>query len=201
MTVDVSFRIPARIQAGLDTGDLIRSGGVVRNRVGRIVTFLEEASRFTPDEGAVASAAWMVKKPVVIGGLALAAAAATAAVAIARRQNRALAECVTNYNDSLHDYLEAVRDQSLTAAIVDRLIAALGLVQAHSESGIVTIDLSAEHLETLVQVVISTTRQRAQANSIDLDESPPSPAASTRAPVVNLRHYLEIQRRTFNDAA
>jgi hypothetical protein len=143
----------------------------------------------------------MLKKPVVIAGLATLAVVgtATAAVAIVRKRKGALPECVKNYNDSLRAYLEAVRDQSLDTEIIGRLIADLGAVKAYSENGNITVDFSAaEQSETPVQVVIDYTRQLAQANSIDLDESTPT---STDAPVVDLRRYLEVQWRIFNDAA
>ncbi|MEV0068005.1 MULTISPECIES: hypothetical protein [unclassified Amycolatopsis] len=99
------------------------------------------------------------------------------------------------------DCCEAVRNQSLDAEIIDRLIADLDAAKAYSESGNITVDFSAEQYETLVQVVIDYTRQLAQANSIDLDESPESTPTSADAPVVDLRRSLEVQRRIFNDAA
>ncbi|MFI6098149.1 hypothetical protein ACIA8G_21525 [Lentzea sp. NPDC051213] len=203
MIVQPTFFIPPEIEAGLLTGDLIRCGGVVRNTAGRLVTHLKEISAPKPNEDAVEAAAWMLKKPVVIAGLVTLAVVgtATAAVAIVRKRKRALPECVKNYNDSLRAYLEAVRNQSLDAEIIDRLIADLGAVKAYSENGNITVDFSTEQSETLVQVVIDYTRQLAQANSIDLDESPESTPTSTDAPVVDLRRYLEVQRRIFNDAA
>jgi hypothetical protein len=200
MIAQVDFDIPQEIAARLLNGDLTRYGGVVRNPAGHIVAHLREISAPKSSEDAVEAAAWMLKKPVVIAGLATLAVVgtATAAVAIVRKRKGALPECLKNYNVSLRAYLEAVRDQSLDAEIIDRLIADLGAVKAYSENGNITVDFSAEQSETLVQVVIDYTRQLAQANSIDLDESTPT---STDAPVVDLRLYLEVQRRIFNDAA
>lgn len=206
MIVEISFDIPPKIAAGLLNGDLTRYGGVVRDRAGHIVAHLKEISAPKLNEDAVQAAAWMLKKPnksVVIAGLATLAVVgmATAAVPIVRKRKRALPECVKNYNDSLRAYLEAVRNQSLDAEIIDRLIADLGAVKAYSDNGNITVGFSAEQYETLVQIVIDYTRQPAQANSIDLDESSESTPTSTDVPVVDLRRYLEDQRRIFNDAA
>jgi hypothetical protein len=171
-----TFFIPSEIEAGLLNGDLIRYGGVVRNTAGHIVTHLKEISAPTPNEDAVGATARMLKKRVVIAGLATLAVTgtATAVVAIVRTRKRALPECVKNYNDSLRAYLEAVRNQSLDAEIIDRLIADLDAVKAYSKNGNITVDFSTEQSETLVQVVVDYTGQLAQANSIDLDESPES---------------------------
>ncbi|MFC0439671.1 hypothetical protein [Kutzneria buriramensis] len=202
MNVQINVDIPPEIEAGINTGDLIRDCGVVRDTAGRIVALLKETSALKPDEDAVGAAARMLKKPVIAGLATLAAVGtAAAAVAIVRQRKRALPECVKNYSDSLRAYLEAVRNQSLDAEIIDRLIADLDAVKAYSEDGNITVDFSTEQSETLVHVVIAYTRQLAQANSIDLDESPESTPTSADAPVMDLRRYLEVQRRIFNDAA
>ncbi|MGW5723003.1 hypothetical protein ACWEVP_43005 [Amycolatopsis sp. NPDC003865] len=205
MTVQIDFEMPAEIAEGLLKGDLRLFGGVVRNRAGHIVAHLKEASASKlHQQGAVGAAASMLKKkPVVVAGLATLAVAGTVAavVPIVRQRRRALPECVTNYNDSLRAYLEGVRDQNLDAEIIERLIADLDAVKAYSENGNITVDFSAEQSETLVQVVIDYTRQLAQANSFELDEPPEPTPTSTDAPVVDLRRYLEIQRKIFNDAA
>ena len=200
MIVQISFDIPPKIETGLLTGDLTRYGGVVRDRAGRLVTYLKEISAPELNEDA---AAGMIKKPVFIAGLATLAVVGTAttAVAIVRKRKRALPECTRNYNDSLRDYLETVRNQSLDAEIIDRLIADLDAVKAYSENGNITVDFSTEQSEALIQVVIDYTRQLAQANSIGLYELPESTPSSADAPVVDMRRYLEVQQRIFNDAA
>ncbi|WP_284741741.1 hypothetical protein [Amycolatopsis sp. RTGN1] len=186
MITEVDFDIPQEIAERLAAGELIRWGGVVRNPAGRLVAHLKEISASKPNEDVVEAAAWMLKKPVVIAGLATltVVGTATAAVAIVRKRKRVQPECVKNYNDSLRAYIEAVRNQSLDAEIIDRLIADLGAVKAYSENGNITVDFSVE-----------------QSDSIDLDEFPESTPTSTDAPVVDLRRYLEVQRKLFNDAA
>ncbi|MDQ7802670.1 hypothetical protein Q5425_02930 [Amycolatopsis sp. A133] len=204
MIVQIDFDMPAEIAAGLLNGDLRLFGGVVRNGAGHIVAHLKEASASTLNHDAAGAAARMLKKkPVVVAGLVTLAVVGSvaAAVPIVRKRRRALPECVTNYNDSLRTYLESVRDQSLDAETIERLIADLGAVKAYFENGNVTLDFAAEESETLVQVVMDYTRQLAEANLFDLDELPESPPISTGALVVDLRRYLEIQRKIFNNAA
>lgn len=204
MIARIDVDIPPKIAAGLLTGALTRSGSVVRDRAGRIVAHLPEIYVPEPIEDAVAAAARMLTKRVVVAGLVTLAVVGTGAavVAIVRKRKRALPECAKNCSDSLRDYIQAVRNQSLDAEIIDRLIADLDVVEAYSENVNITVDFSTEQYETLVQVVIDYAWQPAQTNSIDLDESSESPLTSTVAPpVVDLRRYLEVQRRIFNDAA
>lgn len=205
MIVQIPFDVPPEIAARLLTGDLILWGGVVRDSAGRIVTHLKDITAPKLNEDVVEAAAGMFKKPtkpVVIAGLATLAVVgtATAAAAIIRKRRRALPECVKNSNDSLRAYIKAVCNQSLDAEIIDRLIADLGAVKAYSENGTIAVDFSAES-ETLVQIVIDYTRQLAQANSIELNESPELTPTSTYAPVVDLCRHLEVQRRILSDAA
>jgi hypothetical protein len=203
MIAQIDVDIPPKITAGLLTGALIRIGSVVRDRAGRIVAHLPETSVPEPNEDALAAAARMLTKRVVIAGLVTLAVVGTGAVVvtIVRKRKQALPECAKNCNDSLRAYLEAVHNQSLDAEIVDRLIADLGAVKAYSANGNIPVDFSTEQYETLIQVVIDYTRQLAQANSIDLDESPEPTLTSTDGPVVDPRRYLKVQRRIFNDAA
>jgi hypothetical protein len=203
MIAQIAVDIPPKIAAGLLTGALNRSGTVVRDTAGRIVAHLPEISIPEPNEDAVAAAARILTKRFVIAGLVTLAlvGTGTAVVAIVRKRKLALPECAKDFNDALRAYLEAVHNQSLDAEIVDRLIADLGAIKAYSANGNITVDFSAEQYETLLQVVIDYTRRLAQANSIDLDESPELTSTSTDAPVVDLRRYLEVQRRLFSDVA
>jgi hypothetical protein len=203
--VQPTFFVPPAIAAGLLTGDLTRWGGVVRDTAGHIVAHLDEIPAPKPNDAVGAAAAWVPTRPVVVAGLAtvVVVGSVSAAVAIVcrRRRRRGLPDCVKNYNASLLAYLEAVSHQSLKAEIIDRLIADLDGLKAYSKNSNMTLGFSVEQSEALVQVVIDYTRQLAQANSIDLGELPESTPTSTNASVIDLRRYLESQRRIFTCAA
>jgi hypothetical protein len=198
-----TFFIPPEIEAGLLSGDLIRYGGVVRDSAGRLVTHLKEIAVPKGSEEAAAAAVSSLKNPVVLVVAIVGAVAATAtavAVTAVRRRKAAVPECVENYNKSLRAYLEAVRLRTLDAEIVDRLIADLDAVKEYSKSGSVTVDFSTEQSETLVQLVVDYTQQLADANSVDLESPEPAPE-SEGGVVVDLRRYLEVQKRIFSEGA
>lgn len=204
-----TFFIPPAIQAGLESGDLFKNGSVVRNQLGRIVKLLDEIPMpSSEDQKAVARGAHLLRNPrilvptLVVGTVA----AGTAAVVVARNWwQRAAAsevpECVESYNASLATYLEAVQEGRLDANIIDRLLSDLDAVSNYSDQDgkTITLDLSSKHAATLVRIVIDSTRQLADENSIEVPELQQSTPEA--ASVVDLRRYLEAQKKIFTDVA
>ncbi len=202
-----TFLIPIELEAGLRSGDLIQWGGIVRNQAGQIVKHLKEIDLPPADEKAGATVVKMFKNPkVIIGSIvvgALATGAAVAATARKRKQSagRGVPEPLANYNAALAAYLEAVREGRLDADIIDRLISALDLAMTFSEAdGNITLDFSSRQAQMLVKLVLDSTRQLAEENSLELDELhdqelPP------QANVIDLRRHLEVQLKIFGGAA
>ncbi|MEA5053259.1 MAG: hypothetical protein VB093_07440 [Propionicimonas sp.] len=204
MIIQPTFYIPPDIAAGLLSGEFIRYGGVVRDTAGRLVTHLKEVSIPKPSEEAAAAAFSLLRKPVVLittAVVGVVAAGVAAVVVVSGRRKRAMPECVKSYTESLHTYLEAVRSKHLDAEIIDRLIADLDAVKEYSETAKITVDFTTEQSETLVRLVVDYTRQLAAANAVELNEPQDQAPVSGDGVVVNLRHYLEVQRRIFNEAA
>lgn len=201
------FFIPPEIEAGLASGDLIKWGGIVRNQAGQIVKHLKPIPLPDNAQQAAVSAATRLKNPrvLIVAAIIGTVAAGAAVVATARKRKKpveqAVPECVTNYNASLAAYLEAVREGQLDADIIDRLISDLDAVMAYSDDdGSITLDFSTEQAAMLVQLVVDSTKQLAEDNSIDLDELQ-GEEPETDSKVVDLRRHLEVQRRIFNGAA
>lgn len=204
MIIQPSLYIPPEIEAGLLCGDLIRIGGVVRDRTGSIAKHLKEVSGPANGQETVRRVAVNLKRPwVIIMATALSAAAvvATALIAARKRKQTGKPECVENYNASLRAYLEAVREGSLDAGIISQLISDLDAVKAYSDNGSITVDLSTVQSETLVNLVVDYTRTLAEANSIELNELQRHAPASENDAVVDLRRHLEVQRQIFTRAA
>ncbi|MGA5189271.1 hypothetical protein ACPCSL_22140 [Streptomyces griseoincarnatus] len=141
-----SFYIPPEIEAGLLGGDFIRHGGIVRDQMGQIVKHLKEIPLPVSNEKAVARVAGMLKNPrVLIPTAILGTVAAGAAVIIAAKKRKQtgkpeVPECVQSYNASLAAYVEAVHEGRLELGIIERLIAELDAVKAHSgEEGSITL--------------------------------------------------------------
>lgn len=201
-----TFIIPPEIEAGLLSGDLIQYGGIVRNQLGQIVKHLKEVKLPVSNETAAARVAAVLKNPrVLIPTLVVGTAAAGGAAfaAVRKRKKAAVPECVERYNASLGTYLEAVQEGRLEADIIDQLISALDAVVAYSdENGAsITLDFSSKQAAMLVKIVVDSTKQLAVENSIDLSELEEEAPASEGGIVVDLRHYLEVQKKLFTDAA
>lgn len=202
----MSFAIPPEIAAGLRSGDLIQYGGIVRNQLGQIVKHLEPVPLPLASEKAAARLAGMLRNPRAIIPTVVLGTAAVAAIAVAKKPQRSgkaiVPACVLNYNASLVAYMEAVHEGRLGLDTIDRLIADLDEVKAHSErDGGITLDFSTKHAEMLVNTVVDYTRQLADANSVKLDGVEECALAHEDGGVIALRRNLEVQRQIFTDTA
>lgn len=196
------FHVPPDIQAGLDSGDFVRFGGVVRNRLGHIVKHLKEVP--VSNSGAVSTAhsrtALNNRRAIMIICLSTLAATGAGIATLVARKRLETSKLVSNYNDSIRAYVEAVRDRDLGVDIIQQLMSDLDAVEAQAGIGGVTIDFSTKQAEALVKFALDYTRQLAEANSLDLTEllhqvgTPPSEP-------VGLRHLLEVQKHIFTLAA
>ena len=201
-----TFIIPPEIEAGILSRDLVRYGGVVRNLSGQIVKHLDEVELRAGDEKAAVGVAALLKKPQVLIPTLAVAAAAVGGISFASARRRKLAvvpESVERYNASLRAYLEAVQEGRLDAGIIDLLISDLNAVVAYSErnGSDICLDFSTEQAAILVTLVVDSTKQLAEANSVDLRELHEKAPASDGGAVVDLRRHLEMQKKIFADAA
>jgi hypothetical protein len=210
--VQTALIIPAWIQAGLDDGSLIRSGGIVRHVVGgAIAKHLDEVPR--PDqviEQAVRRAARLSPK-IVMPAMLITAVGAGTAIVIKRRTSARrgdvvgartadVPQCVRDFEASLGAYVAAGRDASLEADVVDRLIKHLDEVQAWSDDGN-GVAFSFEQLEPLFRLVIEHTPVLASTYSVELADVKHRSSEADRAVVVQLRQHLEEQKRILRLAA
>lgn len=196
-----TFFIPPEIQAGLDVGDLIQYGGIVRNQAGQIVKHLKVIDLPANSEKAAVAALKVLKDPKVVAGAAIVAVAAAGAgaLAAARKRKRAVPDCVAAYNASLAAYLEAVQEGQLDAHIIGNLIAALDAVESYSdEGGSIALDFSTDQAALLVKLVVDSTKQLAEDSSLDVKELDEPTAGDN---VIDFRRYLEVQRRLFEEAS
>jgi hypothetical protein len=202
-----TFFIPPEIEARLGSGDLIKYGGVVRNQSGHIVEHLKEVQLVAGNEKAAARVAAMLKNPrVLIPTLVVVGASAVGGTAFAAARRRKLAlvpECVERYNTSLGAYLEAVQEGRLDAGIIDHLISDLDAVVAYSDGNAysISLDFSTKQAAVLVKIVVDSTKQLANENSIDLSELHEEASASEGGAAVDLRRRLEGQKKILTDAA
>ena len=99
----INFYVPDEILAGLETGEYIQYGGVVRDKVGKIVCFLEEAGRK------------IIRKPKLSKGkVVLIVGAGVVATGILLYVGGKLIMINTNLNKELKTYLESIKNGNLT---------------------------------------------------------------------------------------
>jgi len=210
----VLLTVPANIQALIDSGQLIRTGGVVRDAVTKaIVKHLQDGPDIEAGEAIAtatkqlsAKAVASLKNPWVIATLAgtVVAAAITAAVLNNKRNNDkdAIAQVhvpgsIVAYTNALTAYIEAARIGELNELVISDLIAALDEVEADTKAGALAIDFQAEESKSLVSLVIGYTRAVAGANSLDLDALLEQSPVEDDDVLGDLRRHLEVQRGIF----
>jgi hypothetical protein len=71
----------------------------------------------------------------------------------------------------------------------------------NNENGTISIDFSAEQLNTLVTLVFDYTRKLAEVNAVELNELNEPIAVSTNDTIISLQRYLKIQKRIFEKVA
>ncbi len=197
------FDIPPIFEAALAKGEVVQYGGILRDAATKqIVKHLKPADLpvESPTE-AVAQVAASLKNPWAIGGgILILAVGGGIAVAVAARRNRVRA-LVERYNMSLIAYLEAARDGNLDEDMLAKLVGALDSVAELSKAGQIKVVHSAEQVTALLKFASDYTRSLAEANSVNLTEALNEELTVGGGSVVDLRHYLEVQRQIFRRAA
>lgn len=203
MTIQaVHFDIPSDIQVGLDSGDLFRFGGVVRDSFGHIVEHLKEVPFTEESQEAVGRVAARLKNPWVITALGLSAVAAGGSMAfLTVKKRKQIRKRLESYNASLRAYLEAVRDGAMNVGIISQLISDLDAIKEQSDDDSITVDFPTEQSEKLVNLAVNYTRKLAEANSVELSGLLERGRIPENDAVVDLRRHLEAQRRIFTKAA
>ncbi|MGO4129947.1 hypothetical protein AB4028_11510 [Janibacter sp. RAF20_2_2] len=210
--VQITYDLPFDIAKGLATGELRLLGtAAVRNGT-NITAHIREVSRTLSDGDSAMNAtlAKSLKDPKVIAvglGVVVAVAGAGAAAGwMAGKKSKgipevAAPECVIVFNDSLSSYLEAVDNGAVDAAVIDSLISALDTLKAEAAEGNIAVDISIEQWDVLVGVVADYTSKLAEANAVELGALEGIATTLDTGRVVDLRRYLEAQRRIFDESA
>jgi hypothetical protein len=223
----VTLEIPDAILKGMDSGELFRWGGVIRNAAGQIVTHLDDAPapiasavkdvRVAPGlmEKVVERSVAAIKSGpsketlIIAGAIVVTAALAGGAVAAVRNIQASQApvpKTLTAYNSSLAVYLQAVRDGGLEADTVGRLIADLDALSDHVDANgrRIKLDFSMKKGKLLAGLVAAYTGKLASAHGLDMDlllnYERTQAQRSGNESVDELRRHLVVQRRILREA-
>ncbi|GHV17102.1 hypothetical protein FACS189425_02660 [Clostridia bacterium] len=202
--VQIALEIPEVILEGIEAGELVMHGGVVRNLGGRLVKLLDGAT--LPDE--LKNAKELNYKHLAIGLGLVATVAIAGLVVVAIKSSKSKKEkevvvpkCVEDYNLSLCVYLEAIRCGDLSLDKINRLTQDLDEISKCGADGKITIEFSSEQFETLISLIADFTNKLAEANAVDIDDFPEQTPLNSEDAFCSLRQYLEVQKRIFEKAA
>ena len=225
--IQAAYEVPDDVYAGLATGALTRFGSVVRDRTG-IIRHLKEipipkAENGTALKAASASATAsksvfsavkdIVRKhpiaAVVIGVVVGATTATAGGIAYGKFKEKKkqtqekieLPECEKDFNNTFIAYLDEVRAGKLEESTLDTLIDELNQMKERMESSESEIVVSAEQLDTLMNIVFDYTRQLAKANSYKIVKLRKPEPDSTEEAIDGLQECLAIQKQIFATAS
>lgn len=203
-----AFYIPDDIATGLATGLYRRIGSVVRYAVGpnhgQIVKHLNpiDIKAAEQAQGVGAKALKFVKghKKGTIITLVIAAATGTGVYVYNKVKNHE-AKVVTKFRASLRVYIDTIRNGDMDVEKINSLMDSLEQLKAHKDYKKISIQLTTEEFEILVGRIYDYTIKLANDNNIELAEDELKHSKNCADAIINLRSYLEAQKRIFEDAA
>lgn len=193
--VQEAFDIPDDILTGLATGLYRRIGSVIRYasgfKKGQIVKHLKPVDIKTAEEAmSIGEKALRFVKVHKKGAL------------IYNKVKNHEPKIVAEFREALRVYIDAVRDGNMDINKIDKLMAALDKLKSHKDYGKISIQLTTEELEVLVDRIYKYTIKLAQDNDVQLlsDELNTAEMKNSEA-ISSLRNYLKAQKRIFESVA
>lgn len=201
--------VPPEIELGLLDGTLKLFGSVVREAdTGRIFKHLNDVVP-SPEKVEEAVKSLRLSPKIVISVIAVTTIAGAGVTYLIKKRSKTdnktddktdrvlvavedLPACLTEFEASLHAYIDAGRAGALDADVVERLIADLDAVKAFAEEGN-EVRISLDDLVPLFDMVIAHTSRLAEAYDVPF-ETPDADSDSEDGVVISLRHHLEAQK-------
>ena len=207
--VQDAFYIPDDIATGLATGLYRRIGSVVRYAVGpnkgQIVKHLKPIDLKAAEEAQslgvkVLKYARNHKKEsiILVAGTAVVGVGLWAYSTIKNRESKV----VSDFRAALRVYIDAIRQGNMDIDKIDNLMTALEELKNHKDYDKISIQLTAEDLETLVSRIYKYTIKLARDNNVELTEDELNTAEmKNNGTIINLQNYLKAQKRIFEGIA
>lgn len=109
-------------------------------------------------------------------------------------------EVVTKFRASLKIYINGIRKGNLSVDLINDLMTCLENLKKHKDYEKISIQLSTEELDVLVNRIFEYTEKLAKDNSIELTEDELNRQISDGT-ILNLQRYLKAQKKIFETAA
>lgn len=199
----IAFDIPQAIQEGIDAGELLRFGGVVRDRAGHIVKHLKEVPIPETDssagENAIVEFAKKNKYFIIGTAIASAIAAGIIYVVVKNKKNKGekIPKCVVDFNESFMEYVDAIKKGAVSEEKIDKVIMALEEIKENQDKENITITFSVENISILLGMVRDYTIKFAEANAFEIQEED----TNSYDELEGLQRYLKIQKQIFKKCA
>lgn len=205
----VTLYIPDNIKQGLDNGILVRSGGVVRDLNGKIVTHLKESNVDVEEvkKGFKAVGENIVgfaskHKNILIGAGVLAVitivGAATAYIVNKDKSNDEIStiDLAEELNVALCEYLNSIREKTVNSNIIENVLSVLEKIQKEQNNENIEITFSVDSFTSLMDLIKDYTEKIALANSFKI-----SNFQCEDTNIQQLKHFLSIQKQVFDNCA
>ncbi len=206
--IQEAFYIPDDIALGLATGTLRRMGGVVRHAVGpnkgQIVKHLdpinlEKSAKQVQSIGEkVLEFGKGNKKALIITGAIV--STVTAGTFVYNKVKNQEPKVVIEFRSALKTYINEIRTGKLKIDTVNSLVNYLDAMKQHKNFDKISVKLSVEELDVIVNRIYEYTIQLAQNNSVELTDEETYKDTSSSATILNLQRYLQAQKRIFEMA-
>ena len=200
------FFIPNDIATGLATGLYRRIGSVVRYAVGtnkgQIVKHLEPIDLKAAEKAQeLGTKALQFAKRHIKETIIAVASFTVLGTVIWVVKNHEPKE-VTEFRAALGIYIEAIRNGSMDIDIINKLMTALDKLKQRKDYEKISIQLTTEDLEVLVERIYEYTIKLAKNNDAELSSEELNIAQMKNSGVIiKLQNYLKTQKRIFESAA
>ncbi|MBK5242620.1 hypothetical protein [Clostridium sp.] len=205
--VQEAYNLTDDILIKILTGEYRRIGSVIRYatgpKKGRIVMHLKPVHMEVAQQaqGLLAKAIQFAKnnkKALIIVGISTGITAA--GVGIYHKIKNHDPEVVSKFRASLKNYINGIRKGNLSVDSINDLMTCLENLKKHKDYEKISIQLSTEDLDILVNRIFEYTEKLAKDNSIVLTEDELN-AQISDGTILNLQRYLKAQKKIFETAA
>lgn len=205
--IQEAFEVSEEIAIGLVTGKYKRNGGVVRDAVtGHIVKHLdpvdlEQVATQTAEraQSVGRKALRCVQQNKKEFGIAAIGITVTGVCLWGYRKWRTREpKVLKEFRASLNTYIEAIRNGNMTLEVINTLMISLETLKSHKDYENISIQLTADQLDVIVNRIHEYTIKLAKDNAVELSEDELETDSTT---IINLQSYLLAQRRVFEAAA
>lgn len=189
------------------TGEYRRIGSVVRYATGpnkgQIVKHLKPVKLEKTEEAVNVGAKVLKfvkdnKEFVIIGGVVT---VITAAGVVTYKLMTREPKVVKEFRMALKKYVDSIRKGALNLVTIEELLARLDELKKHKDYEKISVKLTTEELDVLVNRIYEYTVKLAKDNEFELTGKNNIFESNKGASIVDLRKYLTVQKNIFSSAA